>query len=136
MTNTALRTRLEYLEPRLVHIHFVGDFDATEAAAVLDRIEQLVAKEPFFMLECVMTDIKDTTPEARRIVAERLKLLPNRAIAVVGGNFAQRVVAKLVLTATTLFGGGKSIGEFFSDADKARAWLREYEAKRLRDPAS
>ena len=72
----------------------------------------------------------DVSPEARRIAAERFLKLPDRAIAMVGGGFAQRLFAKLVLTAVSMLSRNpRNASEFFQDVESARTWLREYAAK-------
>jgi SpoIIAA-like len=121
------RTDFEYVPPRLVSIRFHGTLDEEEARAVMDAIESQVATEPYLLLEADMSAIEGATPEARKIAADRLDRLPSRAIAVVGGSFAQRIIAKLVLTAVSMLGRkGRNEVRFFSDRESARTWLYEY----------
>jgi hypothetical protein len=97
----------------------------------MDAIESHVANEPYLLLEADMSHIDGATPEARKIAADRLDALPDRAIAVVGGSFAQRIIAKLVLTALSMLGRkGRSEARFFSDSQSARNWLNEYATQR------
>lgn len=126
----------EFIEPCLVSIRIHGKFDADAATEVLDKIEAKVAGKPYFLLESFMTHIDGATPEARRISAERLNSLPDRAIAIVGGSFAQRLLAKLIITATAFLGKGKNTGSFFTDSESARKWLQEYAAQRDAKQAS
>jgi hypothetical protein len=131
MSMKPIRTHFEYVPPRLVSIRFQGTLDESEARAVMDAIESCVANEPYLLLEADMSQIDGATPEARKIAADRLDALPDRAIAVVGGSFAQRIIAKLVITALTMLGrSGKSEARFFSDSQSARAWLHEYAARK------
>jgi hypothetical protein len=126
-----LRTDFEYVPPRLVSIRFHGTLDEEESRAVMDAIETQVANEPYVLLEVNMSGIDGATPEARKIAADRLDALPERAIAIVGGSFAQRIIAKLVLTALSMLGKkGKNEARFFTDSESARTWLHEYAAQR------
>jgi hypothetical protein len=127
-------TELELVEPAFVSVRFHGRLEADEITAVLDQIEEFVKNEPFFAFEAHMTHIDGASPEARRITAERLRRLPPWAIGVVGGGFAQRTLAKLVLTAISILSSGdKIVTAFFEDSDSARVWLRQQlEQKRTR----
>ena len=52
-------------------------------------------------------------------------------MAVVSSNFAQRMIAKLVLTAVAMLGAGPKLETgYFRASDEARAWLREYTARK------
>ncbi|MCX4246288.1 hypothetical protein [Paraliomyxa miuraensis] len=119
-------TELEFVEPGFVSVRFHGRLEADEITIVLDRIEEFVKDEPFFAFEAIMADIDGASPDARRITAERLRRLPTWAIAVVGGGFAQRTLAKLVLTAISILNSAdKNTTAFFNDSDSAHKWLRE-----------
>jgi hypothetical protein len=124
-------TELELVEPAFVSVRFHGKLEADEITAVLDQIEAFVKDEPFFAFEAHMGNIDGASPEARRITADRLRQLPPWAIGVVGGGFAQRTLAKLVLTAVSILSSGdKIVNRFFDDSDSARAWLRQQLAQR------
>ncbi|MCH9685161.1 MAG: STAS/SEC14 domain-containing protein [Deltaproteobacteria bacterium] len=114
------------LEPRMVSVAFHGLFDADDADNVMRQIEAAVEHEPFFMFEAVMSDITKATPEARRLAAERFRRLPKRAIAVVGGSFGQRMVAKLTIRAIAWLDKANSETAYFPESEDARAWLRGY----------
>lgn len=130
MSTESSRVDFEFVEPCLVSIRIHGKFDEVNAIEVLDKIEEKVAGKPYFLLEAFMTHIEGATPEARRISAERLNKLPERAIAIVGGSFGQRLIAKLIITATAFLGKGENTGSFFTDSESARVWLNEYAAER------
>lgn len=123
-------SEFEVVEPGFVCVRYHGQLSADETNAVLDAIEGEVMGREFFMFEADMGDIQGASPEARRVAAQRLKNLPNFAMAVVGGSFAQRMIAKLVLTAIRMLGSDKTTAKFFSDSDSARAWLRDYAKER------
>ncbi|MEX1368450.1 MAG: STAS/SEC14 domain-containing protein [Nannocystaceae bacterium] len=126
-------TEFEVVEPAFVSVRFHGSLDVDEALAVFDAIDEAVAGESYCLMEAFMTHIEGASPEARRVSAERLKTIPHMAMAVVGGSFAQRMLAKLVLTAVNMIGSHELVAKFFKDSESARAWLREFRAKLAED---
>ncbi|MEM9453238.1 MAG: STAS/SEC14 domain-containing protein [Myxococcota bacterium] len=121
-------TDFEVLGPRFIHLGLHGKFTADEATAVFDAIEERVKDEPYFLLEVDMSDVKGASPESRRISAEKLGSLPPRAIAIVSQSFAQRMIAKLVLTAVSLLGDRhKNVSQYFSTQAEAHEWLLAYD---------
>ena len=128
-------TDFEVLGPRFIYLGLHGKFTADEATAVFDAIEEHVKGEPYFLLEVDMSDVKGASPESRRISAEKLGSLPPRAIAIVSKSFAQRMIAKLVLTAVSLLGDGKkNVAEYFSTREDAQQWLRSYDEEQSNKP--
>ena len=118
-------TDFAFEPPFLVHVRFRGVLDMEELGAVFDRVSEKVEGQPYLLVQVEWEEIDKVTPEARRLAAERLQALPDHAIAIVGGNFAQRAIARLVLTATAMLNGGRTKSGFFKDNDGARAWLLE-----------
>lgn len=118
-------TDFDFVEPMLAHVRFRGVLDANELDAVFDRVAEKIAGQPYLLVQVEWEEIEKVTPEARRLAAERLQILPEHAIAIVGGNFAQRAIARLVLTATAMLSGGRTTSGFFKDNDSARKWLLE-----------
>lgn len=129
MTDDAAQTELKHVEPRLVSVRFVGVFDEADAVRIMDEMEKVVADEPFFMFEVDILELTGATPEGRRIAAERFRPLPRRAIAVVGGNFKQRLLASLVVRALLWLDKGKTEAAYFADREEARRWMHEYATK-------
>jgi hypothetical protein len=120
----------ELLEPRYIRVRFLGEMDGPEMQALMEAMEQSVGNEPYFLLEADVRAVKAVSAEARRIAAERFLRLPDRAIAMVGGGFAQRLFAKLVLTAVYMLSRNpRNASEYFQDSESARAWLRDYAAR-------
>jgi hypothetical protein len=116
---------LECIEPNLVSMRLRGVVDHETLSAFFDEFEPFVVEKPFFVIEVDMREIKSATPEARRVAAERLARLPKFSIAVITEGFAQRMIAKLVLTAHEMLNRGHSSTGFFTDSASARAWLLE-----------
>ena len=120
----------ELLEPRYIRLRFLGEMDGPQMEALMEAMEESVGDEPYFLLEADVREVKAVSAEARRIAAERFLRLPDRAIAMVGGGFAQRLFAKLVLTAVYMLSRNpRNASEFFQDSASAQAWLRQYAAK-------
>lgn len=120
----------ELVEPRYIRIRFHGEMDGDSMEALMDAMHVAVGDEPFFLLEADVREVKGVSPEARRIAAERFLKLPDRAIAMVGGGFAQKIFAKLVLTAVSMLRPNpRNAQDFFQDPDRAREWLKEYSDK-------
>jgi hypothetical protein len=116
-------TDFEYVPPQLVHVRFRGVLDMEELRVVFDRVSESIAGQSFLLVQVEWGEVEKVTPEARRLAAERLSELPNHAIAIVGGNFGQRVIARLVLTAAQMLTPGRTKSGFFKDNDSAREWL-------------
>lgn len=132
MNENQNRTILEFDAPRLVRVRFQGLVDLAEARRIYDFMESKVKDQPYFLNEYIIAGLEGATPEGRGHAAERLKLLPQRAIAIIGGTFAQRTLGKLVLTASIMLDGSSkaNVGSTFKTEEEAREWLRAYAAER------
>jgi hypothetical protein len=126
------QTVLEFIEPRLVRVRFQGLVDLPEATRIYDFIESKVKDQPYFLNEYIIENLGGATPEGRGHAAARLKRLPQRAIAIIGGSFAQRTLGKLVLKASIMLdGSGKTnVGSTFKTEGEAREWLEAYASAR------
>lgn len=132
-------TEFEALGSRLFRIRLHGYFTPEEALAVFDVLTEHVRDEPYFLLEVDMSDLTGASPEARRISAEKLGPLPHRAIAIVSSNFAQRIIAKLVLTAVSILEKtNRNTTSYFATSEEAQEWLEskrgELDAKTKASP--
>ncbi len=118
---------VEYIPPRLVVVKVTGYLEAAGATEAMDQVQRHIGDQPFFLMETQVHDLMGVAAEARRIVADRYRVLPKRSIVIVGGKFTQRVVAKLVLTAIMRFGKGetKARTSAFDRSEDARKWLYE-----------
>lgn len=138
MSEDRKQTVLEFIEPRLVRVRFQGTVDLVEAKRIYDFIEDKVKDQPYFLNEYVIGELEGATPEGRGHAAERLKLLPQRAIAIIGGSFAQRTLGKLVLKASIMLDGSAktNVGSTFNTEREAREWLEAYASERDAELAS
>lgn len=123
MSNEPGRTEHAFVEPCLVEVKFFGVLEGPELDTLFDWMEAKVAGLPYFLIEADMSAISGAKPEARKLAADRLRSMPDFAIALVGGSFAQRIIAKLVLTAIEMLSKGKTKAGFFKDREASRAWL-------------
>lgn len=137
MNESRKRSHLEFVEPRKVRIHFRGEIDADESKRIMDFVEAKVKGEPYFLFEAFLSEIEGATPDGRGHAADRLKELPQRAIAMVGGTFAQRVLVNLVLKASIMLdrSSKKNVGSSFKTEEEADAWLAAYAAAREAEQA-
>jgi hypothetical protein len=117
------QTDFDFVEPCLVHVRFRGVLDMDELGAVFDRVSEKIQGQDYLLVQVEWGEVERVTPEARRLAAARLRMLPRHAIAIVGGNFGQQVIARLVLTATQMLSPGRTKSSFFKDNDSAREWL-------------
>lgn len=109
----------------IVSVRFFGELNALETEAVFRRIDDCVGDLPYWQLRVHMDSVHVVTPDARRIAADRLKGLPPRSIAIVGGSFGQRMIAKLVLKAALMIDRDNNEGRWFETDAEAETWLRE-----------
>ena len=120
------RVEFEFVEPSLVRVRYFGKLEGPELAELFDWMETTVGHLPYCLVEADMSGVVSAAPEARRLSADRLGRLPKSAVAVVGGNFAQRIIAKLVMTALHTLSRGHTKTGFFADRETAQVWLDAY----------
>lgn len=120
---TIYNTDFEFVEPNLFVVCFRGELDVEEFGAVFERVGRHIEGQDYMLVQVHWGEIESVTPEARRLAADWLRRLPDHSIAIVGGNFAQRAIARLVLTATSMLNGGRTKSNFFKEPADARQWL-------------
>lgn len=123
----------EWVGPLSVRSKSRGVLQEEETSEFLDVVETQINNGPYFLWEVDVTELTGMTAATRRIVAERLQRMPDRAIAIIGAKFAQRTLAKLVFTAVAMLDRSGRINEreFFNDTESAQAWLNERAARFL-----
>lgn len=120
------RTIVDFEPPHLVSLVLNGQVEEAQLAEAFDRIEIYVGALPYYQLEIQLDGVHGATPEARRLAAERMKALPERSMAVVGGSFAQRALANLFLKAARLLEGQRSNDyRLCKTPEESREWLAE-----------
>lgn len=124
----------EFYPPDRVWIKVERKVTKEQVEKLLGRAVEQGQDMPYLLLAVDITDLDGATPEARQASAEFIRKMPPRALALVGGNFAQRVITKLVLKAAqALDRTGGTRFEFVADNDAATKWLvsqgEEFRAK-------
>jgi hypothetical protein len=118
-------THLARFEPPDVLVLVMeGDESAADAEGMLVAMRAFAkGRDRVFVLSNI-TRLGTISAEARRISADANNIENVRAVAAFGGSFAQRVMAKLVLTAFEILGQGSAAPTRFFDTEAhARAWF-------------
>jgi hypothetical protein len=114
-------------EPDIIYLRFGAAATTDDALELLRR--QLAMAEGkhilFFLIDAERLD--NIAPEGRRAVAETLKEIPLRGMAVIKAPLKARVVTKLVITSINLFRRDSNLNPiaFFDTEELARTWLAE-----------
>jgi hypothetical protein len=77
----------------------------------------------FFLIDA--EELDNIAPEGRKAVAETLKEIPLRGMAVIKAPLKAKVVTKLVITAINLFRKDSKLNPiaFFDTEEEGRAWI-------------
>jgi hypothetical protein len=118
-------------EPDIIYMKFGGVVSTDDALELLRRQMGMgEGKEIlFFLIDA--ENLETISPDGRRAVAETLKELPLRGMAVVRAPLKARVVTKLVITAINLFRRDANLNPiaFFDTEAEARKWIAERREK-------
>jgi hypothetical protein len=112
-------------EPDIIYMKFGGAVTTDDAFELLRR--QIAMAEDrkllFFVIDA--EDLDNIAPEGRKAVAETLKEIPLRGMAVIRAPLKAKVVTKLVITAINLFRKDSKLNPiaFFDTEEEARVWL-------------
>jgi hypothetical protein len=112
-------------EPDIIYMKF-GAGATTEDSLELLRRQLIMAqgkKLLFFLIDA--EDLDNIAPEGRRAVAETLKEIPLRGMAVIKAPLKAKVVTKLVITAINLFRRDSNLNPiaFFDTEEEGRTWI-------------
>jgi len=114
-----------FVEPDIIYMRFGGSATTEDSLELLRRqIEMADGKEIlFFLIDAERLD--NIAPEGRRAVAETLKEIPLRGMAVIKAPFKAKVVTKLVITAINLFRRDPNLNPiaFFDTEEEGREWI-------------
>lgn len=114
-----------FQQPDIIFMRFGGAVTTDDALELLRR--QVGMSEGrnllFFMIDAEKLD--NIAPEGRKAVAETLKEIPLRGMAVIKAPLKARVVTKLVITAINLFRKDSKLNPiaFFDTEEEGRAWI-------------
>lgn len=120
--------------PNRAWVKAFGKIEEDDIAALLQQVLDYAEGFPYLLLEINISEMTGATPEARRVSSKLFNQMPPIAFALVGGTFAQRTLAKLVIKAVeVLRGKGRLVSAFFASSEEAVEWLemqgREFEQR-------
>ncbi len=112
-------------EPDIIYMRFGGSASTEDALELLRRQVDFSKGRSllFFLIDAEKLD--NIAPEGRRAVAETLKEIPLRGMAVIKAPLKARVVTKLVITAINLFRRDANLNPiaFFDTEEEGRQWI-------------
>lgn len=112
-------------DPDIIYMKFGGTVTTEDAQELLRRQIAMAQgkKLLFFLIDA--EDLENIAPEGRRAVAETLKEIPLRGMAVIKAPLKAKVVTKLVITAINLFRRDSNLNPvaFFDTEEEGRAWI-------------
>ncbi len=112
-------------EPDIIYMKLGGAATTEDSLELLRR--QMAMSEGktilFFLIDA--EDLDNIAPEGRKAVAETLKEIPLRGMAVIKAPLKAKVVTKLVITAINLFRKDSNLNpiSFFDTEEEGRAWI-------------
>ena len=112
-------------EPDVIYMKFGGGASTEDSLELLRRQVEMAQgrKLLFFLIDAENLD--NIAPEGRRAVAETLKEIPLRGMAVIKAPLKAKVVTKLVITAINLFRRDANLNPiaFFDTEEEGREWI-------------
>lgn len=114
-------------EPDILFMKLIGEVSDEEVKAInqthLDYGQK--AKHLFYLID--LSELDNLSPGVRKQASEVVRVLPLRGTAIYGAPLRARVLAKLMLTASNMFRGGKNTNpvEFVNSEEEARAWIEK-----------
>jgi len=112
-------------EPDIIYMKFGGAATTEDSLELLRRQIGMAQgkKLLFFLIDA--EDLENIAPEGRRAVAETLKEIPLRGMAVIKAPLKAKVVTKLVITAINLFRRDSNLNPvaFFDTEEEGLAWI-------------
>jgi hypothetical protein len=114
-------------EPDIIYLRFGAAATTDDSLELLRRqLEMAEGKRIlFFLIDAERLD--NIAPEGRKAVAETLKEIPLRGMAVIKAPLKAKVVTKLVITAINLFRRDSKLNPiaFFDTEESGREWIAE-----------
>lgn len=108
-------------ETQLLFLEFVDDFRKTDVEKLYSSIMEILEGKPYRQMVVVMSSThKVENRETRELTNEVLQKSNITEIAFVGGNAANRMIAKVLLKT----GAIKTNGNFFKKREDAIEWLK------------
>ena len=112
-------------EPDIIYMKFSGAATTEDSLELLRRQVAMSQGKSllFFLIDA--EELENIAPEGRRAVAETLKEIPLRGMAVIKAPLKAKVVTKLVITAINLFRRDSNLNpvSFFDTENEALEWI-------------
>ncbi len=112
-------------EPDIIFMSFGGSATTEDSLELLRRQMEMSKGKSllFFLIDAEKLD--NIAPDGRRAVAETLKEIPLRGMAVIKAPLKAKVVTKLVITAINLFRRDANLNPiaFFDTEEEGRQWI-------------
>jgi hypothetical protein len=112
-------------EPDIIYMRFGGSATTEDSLELLRRQMDMSRGRSllFFLIDAEKLD--NIAPEGRKAVAETLKEIPLRGMAVIKAPLKAKVVTKLVITAINLFRRDANLNPiaFFDTEEEGRQWI-------------
>jgi hypothetical protein len=112
-------------EPDIIYMRFGGSATTEDSLELLRRQMDMSKGRSllFFLIDAEKLD--NIAPEGRKAVAETLKEIPLRGMAVIKAPLKAKVVTKLVITAINLFRRDANLNPiaFFDTEEEGRQWI-------------
>jgi hypothetical protein len=116
-----------FQEPDILFMKLVGDVSNEEVREInqahLDIAQGF--QQLFYLID--LSQLDNLGPQVRKEASDVVKMLPLRGTAIYGAPLKAKVLAKLMLTAASMFRGGKNFNpvEFLDNEGEARAWIQK-----------
>ena len=108
-------------ENQILFLEFVDDFVKSDVDKLYSNIMEMLEEKPYRQLLVVMSSShKVENRETRELTNEALAKAKISEVGFVGGNAANRMIAKVLIKT----GAIKTNGEFFKKRENAIEWLK------------
>jgi hypothetical protein len=111
--------------PDILFMKLVGDVSNEEVKEINQAHIALSQgfQQLYFLID--LSELDNLAPQVRKEASEVVKTLPLRGTAIYGAPLKAKVLAKLMLTAASMFRGGKNFNpvEFLDNETEARTWI-------------
>jgi hypothetical protein len=112
-------------DPDILFMKLVGDVSNEEVKEINRAHLEYgqLGKHLYYLID--LSELDNLAPRVRKEASDTVKLLPLRGTAIYGAPLKAKVLAKLMLTASNMFRGGKNPNpvEFHDSEAEARAWI-------------
>jgi len=96
-----------------------------EIQEIVAFMKEAIAGSPYLLLLGDLSAFQGIAPGMRRVAMELSRSLPYRGVALIGGSFHGKLIAKMLVNALNLFTQRDIPVRFFATEVEAYAWLLE-----------